>query len=463
MQSMTFPRFRIYLTAALTLTLCNITSAADISAELEANIAERIESKVFPGLIIGITDVNGHRYYGFGETTLGEGKLPDKDTIYEIGSITKTFTATLLADMVQNGELDLGDTAQSRLPASVTLPQRAGQEITLETLSTHRSALPRMPENFAPANQLNPYIDYSVENMYEFLSAYELPRDIGETGEYSNLAVGLLGHILSLRVNSSYEELLTARILTPLAMNNTAITFSETMQQHLAPPYTAANGFLFQVQNWDLDALAGAGAIRSNAEDMLTYIDAQIGLVDSPLAAAMALTHEAREEFGNGDEIGLGWIISPLGGGKIHWHNGGTGGYRTMAGFSLTAQRGVLVMTNSTNGTDDIGRYLMDASLPLMSAPKTRIAISLAEEELVRFTGRYRLSPDVVAEMTSEAGHLYTQLTGQPRFELFPESATEFFLKVVDAQIVFELDESGAPQDAMLFQGGQEIPLEKIE
>ncbi len=461
-------QFGSVLRFSLVVVLCVISfeaTAIEVSAELEANILRRIERRFFPGMIIGIVDEQGPRYYGYGETALGDGNVPDKDTVYEIGSITKTFTGVMLADMSQQGELDLDSPVQAFLPDSVTIPQRNGAQITLAHLSTHHSGLPRMPDNFSPANNLNPYADYSVQNMYDFLSGYTLTRDIGATGEYSNLGVGLLGHALTEITDQDYESLVAERILQPLSMESTGISLSDSMAQRLAPPYAAANGLLLQVQNWDIPTFAGAGALRSTAEDMLHYIEANAGLVDSPLNAALELSHLPRENFGGGTaSIGLGWIISGEGDDAYHWHNGGTGGYRSFAGFSVADRAGVVVIVNSSRDADDIGHHLLNSDSALRDPePKDYVEVTLEEAQLQRLAGSYQLAPEFILNFSVEDGRFYIQATGQPKFEVFAESETEFFLKVVEAELTFELDEAGAATRVTLFQNGQTMPGDKID
>ena len=116
----------------------------------------------------------------------------DAEAIYEIGSISKVFTATLLADMVNRGEVALAEPIAKFLPKTVKVPERNGKQITLQDLATHKSALPRLPTNLQPKDPTNPYADYTVDNLYAFLNSHTLTRDIGAQEEYSNLGVGLL-------------------------------------------------------------------------------------------------------------------------------------------------------------------------------------------------------------------------------------------------------------------------------
>ncbi|HMQ63280.1 MAG TPA: serine hydrolase [Flavilitoribacter sp.] len=543
--------------------------------DVVASIRERIENGHSPGIVVGIIDKDGPQYYAFGAKTAG-GEPVDEHSIYEIGSISKTFTATLLAQNILNGKMKADDPAQQYLPKSVTMPMRNGRQITLGELSDHTSGLPRLPANLNPADPSNPYADYTVEQMYAFLSGYELPRDIGSQYEYSNLAQGLLGHILALQAGKSYEELLIENIAGPLGMDETKITFDEQMKKNLAMGYSQG----MQVPNWDFPTLAGAGAIRSSLHDMLRYIGANMGLIKSDFYPAMQLAHTMRHDKAGGIRVGLGWHISKGSDGDVIWHNGGTGGYRTFAGFVRETGEGVVVLTNSTKGADDIGFHLLNPEANLIKVKKSALAVirkaidaegpdaglnawatlknehagdyelnedemntqgyiylnegntkaalavfrinaeeypnssnvfdsygealmkdgqkdeavvnykkslelnpgndnavkmlekmgvtnavdipEVAEEVLESYVGTYNLAPGFDIEITREGTQLFGQATGQGRFELFPKSETEFYLKVVAAQVVFNAKD-GQVESLTLFQGGQELPAKKME
>jgi D-alanyl-D-alanine-carboxypeptidase/D-alanyl-D-alanine-endopeptidase len=190
-----------------------------------------IKNKRSVGIAAGFINTNGKEVICAGQTALGNAKQPDGNTLYEIGSISKVFTAIILADMVIKKQLSLNDPISKYLPATVKTPQRNGAAITLLDLATHRSGLPRMPDNFNPKDPNNPYIDYTVQQLYDFISNYTLTRDIGEKYEYSNLAVGLLGHILCLVNKSDYETLLKQRITSVLTMPSTVVSLNETLKK----------------------------------------------------------------------------------------------------------------------------------------------------------------------------------------------------------------------------------------
>ena len=299
----------------------------------------------------------------------GPGSLPlDADSVFEIGSITKVFTAILLADMADRGEVQLDDPIAKYLPSNIRVPGRSGRTITLLDLSTQTSGLPRMPDNFKPSNLRNPYADYTAAQLYDFLSRHELRRDPGELFEYSNVGVGLLGHVLTLRAGKSYEALVKERILDPLDMDHTAVSFTPWMTQHLAKGHDQQGNV---VSNWDVGVLGGAGALRSTMNDMLKFARANLAPHDaksaswgpraqnrSRLEKVMQRTHAERAPAMKGF-IGMNWIIRRQDGQEIHWHNGGTGGYRTWMGFDKKKGLAAVVLTNSTHGADDLGFELL--------------------------------------------------------------------------------------------------------
>jgi len=410
-------------------------------------VTERLTSSPFRGIVVGLLDANGTR------RVVAVGVPADR--VFEIGSITKVFTASILATMVADGSVHLDDPVARLLPASVRVPARNGHQITLLDLTTQVSGLPRLPANMAPRDSTNPYADYTVDQMYTFLSGYELPRDPGETYEYSNLGVGLLGHALALKAGMSYEELVRRRVLAPLGMRETAITLSPALRARLAAGHDNEGNV---VPNWDLPTLAGAGALRSTVGDMLTFLAANLDTSANPLARALRQTHQSRRGAGSAAmTIGLGWhILARPQGPAIVWHNGGTGGYRSFAGFDEARHVGVVVLTNANIGADDIGFHLLDATFPLQTPPKVRTAVAVDSLILERYVGEYELVPTFHIVVTRDGAGLFVQATGQPKFAIFAESETEFFFKVVDAQISFGGD------GMVLHQNGQNLPGKKI-
>jgi CubicO group peptidase (beta-lactamase class C family) len=382
----------------------------------------------------------------------------DGNTVFEIGSITKAFTGALLADMVARGEVKLDDPIAKYLPKTVRVPSRNGHQITLLDLATQSSGLPRLPDNLKPADVTNPYADYSVAQLYDFLSRYTLTRDPGEKYEYSNLGVGLLGHVLALRAGKSYEELLVERILNPLGMNDTRITLTPSMKSRMAQGFDAQGT---PARTWDLPTLAGAGALKSTANDMLKFLAANLDSTSVPLGKVLAQARVPRHDADRpGHSVGLGWHLVDVYGTPATWHNGGTGGFRTFIGMDEARHRGVIVLTNSTNTPDDIGFHILEPKVALAAPPepaKQRKEIALDSTKLQPLVGVYQLAPNFQIAVTREGASLFIQATDQPKFPVFAESELEFFLKVVDAQFTFIRDANGQVNQLVLHQGGANI------
>lgn len=559
-------------------TICQAQGAV-ISKEVKENLGARIANGNNAGIVVGVINSDGTTFYSCGVKSVKTNEAVDENAVFEIGSISKTFTGVLLADMVKKGDLELDDPLQSLLPDGVTAPTLNEEPIRLYQMSNHTSSLPAMPSNFAPANPANPFADYSEEQLYAFLNNYKLPRAIGSEYQYSNYAVGLLGYVLAAKRKLTYEELMMEVIVKPLGMENTSITLSSSMRENLAIGHS--NGA--EVENWDIPTLAGAGAIRSTAVDMLKYLAANMGIEQSSLYPAMQLSHKNSRKEGSNPIVGLGWHTMVFDDQEIVWHNGGTGGYRTFAGFIKGGDMGVVVLSNSNVSVDDVGVHLLH---PESALTKTKTSIGgylktiiekdgietaakeywalkeshqneydfgenqlnilgyayLGDEEIGKaisvfklnmeafpnssnvydsygealmknnenekaianykksvelnpantnavemlkklgvdmegfikevtiedailesYVGKYELVPGFVITITKDGKQMSAQATGQSAFGIYPKSATSFYLKVVNAQIVFNKNEDGNVESLTLFQGGQETTGAKLK
>ena len=427
-------------------------------------IKQRVADKRSAGIVVGMLEADGRtRIVAYGDPGPGQPPL-DGNSVFEIGSISKVFTATVLAELVKDGRVRLEDPIDKYLPASVHVPERNGLKITLGNLSEQNSGLPRMPNNFKPKDPKNPYADYDVPQLYDFVSHYSLTRDPGAQFEYSNLGVGLLGHVLTLVTGQSYEEMERERVWKPLGMTNTAVTLTPWMKTHLALGHDDQGSV---TANWDLDALAGAGAIRSTTVDMLKFAAANVHRDQGPLGPAMAFAQQERAPAGQ-MTIGLNWLSDHVMGDTIVWHNGGTGGYRTFIGLAPSRRMAVVVMTNSTGaGADDVGLHLLEpVAIPLApkpAPPKQRTAIFVSRDVLQRYVGTYQLGTPLVLEVTLGESGLQVRQAGQgDTFNLSAESETEFFFKVTDAQISFVRDAQGGVTGLVLHQNGNDLAARRI-
>jgi CubicO group peptidase (beta-lactamase class C family) len=442
-------------------------SPAPTDAEIRRILARRVDERhQAVGMVAAVIEPSGTRIVAYGKLAKDDARPLDGDTVFEIGSVTKVFTALLLADMAQHGELKLDDPIAKYLPEGVKAPQRNGKEITLAELATHTSGLPRLPGNFTSKDAANPYADYSADKLYAFLASYQLPRDPGEKWEYSNLATGLLGQLLSLRAGKDYETLVVSRIAAPLGMASTRITLTPEMKERMAAGYNAS---LQPARNWDFQALAGAGALRSTANDLIAFLAANLGYKQSPLRPALAAMLEVHlpTTIPNLQQA-LGWHILQRKDRDLVWKDGGTYGFGSFIGFDAKAKVGVVVLANSfslaTGGVNDIGLHLLDASMPVAGAPvKERTAIAVDPKTLEGYMGRYRLTPTFIITISRDEDRLYLQVTGQPKNQIFAEGEKDFFLKVVEAQVTFKTDGQGRTTELILHQNGMDQRAQRME
>jgi CubicO group peptidase (beta-lactamase class C family) len=420
----------------------------------------RIAAATYQTLVFGVVDGDKIEVMAFG--TLDDGTTPDGNTVYEIGSITKTFTATLLAQEVLSGGVTL-ETPVARLLPDFKIPSRGGREITLGELGTQHSGLPRLPSNLLPRDAANPYADYDASKLQAFLAEYQLPRDPGATYEYSNLGFGLLGYALAQWKHTTYRAAIDDAILNPLGMTMSGTVLSDAMRAHLVPGHDQTGT---TAKNWDIDALAGAGAIRSTANDMLRYLKANMGIDQSPLGAAMKLAQQPRRDMTRTMRIGLAWMTTGKG---IVWHDGATGGYRSFLGLTADRQRGVIVLSNTAVDADDLGFATLDADARLAPA---QTAIALPSASLDEYVGTYKLAEGFLLNVSRLHDGLFAKASRQGAFPIFPSAPNEFFARVAGIRLSFTRDAQGAVNGLVLHQNGDrpaaklsasELPPERQE
>ncbi len=293
-------------------------------------------------------------YYGYGETAKGNNQVPTQTTIFEIGSISKTFTATLLADAVNNGKISLDDPANKYLPDSIPQLSFDGTPVTIKTLINHSSGIPRMPGNFNGGDDNDPYKDYDDSKMFSFYKNFKPTRKPGTVYEYSNLAAGTVGVILERINNDNYEDMLFNTICKPLGMNDTKQYLRKEDSARFAKGYADGN----YAAPWNFKAFMGAGGIRSTTADMVKYAQAQLGKAPAGLNKDIQLTHIPTFTSGN-TTVALAWHIIKPGKDKLLFHNGGTGGYRSYLAVNLQKNYAVVMLSNTTIGVDELGNDLM--------------------------------------------------------------------------------------------------------
>jgi CubicO group peptidase (beta-lactamase class C family) len=416
-------------------------------------LKERIEVGRQSVGMVAVTLQGGRReLVTYGHSGTADDRPLDMDSVFEIGSITKVFTALLLADMVQRREVALDDPVAALLPAGTKIPEK-GKPITLLDLATYTSGLPRMPSKWAPGDSKNPYADYTAAMMMEFLASYQLKHEPGTYYEYANLGFGLLGHALATRAGKPYETLVLERICGPLGMADTRIALTPAMKARRVQPHDAN---LFPTPDWEFQAFAGAGALRSSANDLCAFVEAAMGQRQSPLKDAFALLLSIRRPaYKPTPDVALGWFVSSGKLDEIVWKDGGTGGTSSFIGFGRKGQRAGVVLSNAGywNNINDIGYHLIDPDLPVK--PQRR-AVPVGAARLERLVGSYKFERFTIA-VTRLGDRLFAELSGQPAFEVFALSDTEFFYRVVDARLTFELGTNGQPTALVLHQNNKDM------
>ena len=312
-------------------------------------------------LAIGVINAGKTSSYYYGETAKGNRQLPDENTLFEIGSISKTFTATLLAYLVETQQVTLDDTITKYLPDSVAANIDL-QRITLRQLANHTSGLPRLPINLAltsASNPSDPYSGYTKEHLYTFLSTYKATTPPDSIYDYSNLAYGLLGDILSDIYGKTYDEMVREIICQPLGLKNTT-EHPDTDSQYVATVYNEKGQ---QTSHWTFDTFTAHGSLKSTIPDILNYAKSHFKMPEKDLENALALTRQFTYFDPPDTDIGLGWHMNVIGGELVYWHNGGTGGSRSYMAFSPDKRVAVVVLSNTAESVDPIGIAIMNRIL----------------------------------------------------------------------------------------------------
>lgn len=397
-----------------------------------------------------------------GELELAAASKPGSPAIsanthgFEIGSVSKVFTGLLLAEAVVRGELQLDEAVEGQL--GFPLRDSQDQPLRYVDLATHRSGLPRLAPNLKPANEADPYADYSEAQLLDALRAYRATRRRDEAFEYSNFATGLLAWLLARRAGLPLDELLQQRIYTPLGLGRPALL--ARLQGH--------NAQGAPVPAWQFSAAtAGAGAIVMSAAQLARFGLAALGQFEHPLGRAFALALSVHSPLGPqpGMRMGLGWMLTERGGERLATHDGATFGFTASLWLNLSAKRGGLVLSNAALNMADIARHLMDEQLPLRDlAAERRVteqaAQTLSAEQLAPLAGIYAASPQFKLTVRVRDGKLFAQATGQGEFELFASGPRRFFAKVAPLQIEFA-GEAGPPERLLIEQGGRKTPFQR--
>lgn len=392
------------------LTPCISFAADDDYAESVGNFVQRQSESKKGCIVVGLVQNGRSQVFAAGKLDDGTDRKADGNTVFRIGSVTKTFTALLLEDMVERGLMKLEDPVANYLPKHVKVPSHGGRKITLLDLATQSSGLPFDPDNMSGKDVKEQFETYTVEKMYAFLSRYKLARDPGKAFGYSNVGMALLGHVISLKEGASFEALLVDRICRPLQMDSTRITLTPELRARLAMAHDKSGK---PMAPWTMQVYAPAGSVLSTANDLLKYVAAQAGPAATPLAKLMERTHvihfeDEVQQFGH---TAMPWVdryalqppeMALLG------HAGGNGGYHAFVGFDMKQRRGVVVLTTFDDISPEAVGYTILQLRPLngQSAKqfaREQVGVGIALE-LDRKSRALRITKVIPDSPAAEAG-----------------------------------------------------------
>ena len=454
------------------------------------------------GIVAGIIRGINRYPYAYGTLNRGTIRRVSPMTVFEIGPLSSLYTTAMLSLLVQRGDVNLTDRISAYLPETVAVPSTpAGRPILIEHLATHTSGLPRLPDNLVSPDPDDPLKGYSVELMYEFLARYaNAQRDGGESSfdfddreggpgagdpegdkpaqddpegddpfeeadryAYSDLGMGLLGHVLERAGGASYDGLIRELLGDPIKLANTASAPSQSMRTYMATGHDDARR---PVPAWSDTTLVGGTGVKSNLLDMMTLVSASMGIIyalpedfteddSTRYHASFDSLIMARKPTGEeGVRTALGWKVRQDAQGRdVHWLAGRTNGFYAFAAFLEAWRKGVVVLSNSSASVEDIGFHLLSARNPLAPPPKKTVRMSEAAYEAC--AGTYAFSPEFTVDITYSGGKLYGQPPGQPKSELVLESSGDFYLEEEDARITFVPDETGNVDHFLFLQDGK--------
>lgn len=389
------------------------------------------------GVAAAYVDARGVTFFNAGKFSRDDVRAVTPDTEFEIGSVTKVFTALLLADSVAAGKATL----EGKIGAPF-----AASEITYLQLATHTSGLPRLPKELASSDPMNPYAGQDLASLTQAFADLAPAAKPTEKSMYSNFGFAVLGQALAATWGEAYEAALRERVLEPLGLDDTFCSWREIDAGRVAPGH-AEQGL---VEHWDMGAYAPAGGLVSTTRDLAKFLQACLGFRDTPLKGALHDMAQPRVAGAMpGSQIGLAWIVEQRGASTLVWHNGATGGFRSFVGYDATKRAGVVVLTNHARSVDELGMALLAGrELP---ATKSAPAPSAAVAEYV---GNYPLAPSFVIAITAEGDALRLQATNQPRLKLRELAKDRYAVEGVAAEVSFERGPKGEVVALVLHQHG---------
>ncbi|MCY3883996.1 MAG: serine hydrolase [Gammaproteobacteria bacterium] len=411
-------------------------------------VSDRLDSAVehefIGGAVVGSYDSGEVQFFSKGRISQESETSPNETTLFEIGSITKVFTAALTQSLVDSEVLSWDSSVESSLE-DWRIVNKGVREISLRELATHSSGLPRMPLNWQAMDELDPYLGYDAKLLQAFISEFN-PTQLKKELVYSNVGFGLLGFIAANSAGKSYTEALRERVLDPLGMHSTRVGLSDESRTNLARGF--ALGAI--VPNWNFDSLEGAGAILSTAEDLMQFVGKNVEPDDSLISKALQQLLKVQVP----PNQAFGWVWEQGESDQpIFWHAGLTGGYACFLAISPEESKGWVVLTTSLHGglVTEIGRSFF-TPLP-----------NLETAEISAYLGVYRISENFHLTFRSRDNRLLMQATGQSEVPLTFVETGKYKSDAAGIVLTFEEPTDGKSQNMEFVQGGQTINTKRVD
>lgn len=439
-------------TVALALLLFGMTQTTVPAQPTLAEAARSLANKLPRGCIVTAEFNQATTAYALtGKPDAAAAATPPESLLFEIGSISKVFTGLLLAQNISDKKVSLDTSIAELLDGDVTFNDPAIAAITLGQLATHTSGLPRLPSNLGPKPDAmpDPYAAYDRASLYHYLSNATLTGTPPFAASYSNLGFGLLGDLLAKREGTTWEALVTTKIAQPLGMKDTLVSLTAEQTQRLTPPFSGTQ----KATNWHFQALAGAGALRSTAADLIRFGRALLDPSSTPFPEALRLLLTPQQPFQDaGAQIGFGVFIGKFMGSPCWDHDGGTGGYRSSLQIQPDTQTVRVILINNS--------ALEPQSLRTALARPTNLAKptekSLTAQQAQQFAGVFELGPQARFTVIARDDQLWVRLTGQPFYRVSQSAPNHFFYPTIDAKLVFATDDDTVTS-LTLHQAGREL------
>lgn len=439
--------------------------AALTDDEIRSILAERIDRQQQSlGIVVGVVTPAGRRVVAHGVSGRDDRRPVTKDTVFEIGSVTKVLTAWLLADMSRRGEVRLSDPVSNYLPSEMRMkPASDGRVIRLVDLATHTAGLPFWPANLAKTgDQTEALASYTVPQLFDFIATFEVPAEVGSKWAYSNIDAGLLGVLLARRADSTYEALLQSRLTGGMSMTSTQVVIGPGIAGRLASGHDAR---LQPARRWNVPAMEGGGSLHSTVNDLLTFLGALAP--DGPAAAALPVMLATRRP-GPGFQQALGWmVLARNDASELLFHDGQTLGFASAIAYEPATRTGVVVLANAANPIGDIARHVLRPALPLakpLPPAPSRTEIQMDPKHFDRLAGDYAPAPGTLFVVSREGDALMLQLPGLPKLRLRPESEHGFFVaENPRISVSFAVNDRGQSHALVFKAPGADVTAARVE